>query len=37
MGRRAAQWARAYTWSRAADDLWGRVVELTRSELVACG
>jgi D-inositol-3-phosphate glycosyltransferase len=37
MGRRAADQARRYTWRRAASDLWGRVDELTRSELVACG
>ncbi len=37
MGRRAAIGAQAYTWRQAGQDLWSRVVELTRSELVACG
>lgn len=37
LGRRAAARARGYTWQRAASELWGRVGELTRSELVACG
>ncbi len=37
LGRHAARSSRAYTWRQAATDLWSRVVELTRSELVACG
>lgn len=37
LGRRAAARSRAYTWRRAGASLWSRVVELTRSELVACG
>ena len=37
MSQRAAAQARAYTWRRAGSDLWGRVVDLTQSELVACG
>ncbi|MDA8043702.1 MAG: glycosyltransferase [Actinomycetota bacterium] len=37
LGRQAARSSRAYTWRRAGLDLWARVVELTRSELVACG
>ncbi|HWE57893.1 MAG TPA: glycosyltransferase [Acidimicrobiales bacterium] len=37
MGERAAARARSYTWQRAAEDLWARVGNLTRSELVACG
>lgn len=37
LSRRAAARARTYTWSQAGTDLWSRVVELTRSELVACG
>jgi D-inositol-3-phosphate glycosyltransferase len=36
LGGRAAAWSTAYTWRRAGRDLWSRVVELTRSELVAC-
>ena len=37
LGRRAALSSRAYTWRQAGADLWSRVVELTASELVACG
>ena len=37
LGRRAASRARGYTWRRAASDLWLRIGDLTRSELVACG
>ena len=37
MGRRAAARAQGYTWRRAASDLWLRICDLTRSELVACG
>ena len=37
LGRRAAARARGYTWRRAASDLWVRICDLTRSELVACG
>jgi D-inositol-3-phosphate glycosyltransferase len=36
MGRRAAVRAASYTWQQAAVDLWSRVAELTRSDLVAC-
>jgi D-inositol-3-phosphate glycosyltransferase len=37
LGRLAARSSRAYTWRQAGLDLWARVVELTQSELVACG
>lgn len=37
MGRRAAALARTYTWQRAAGDMWARVHDLARGELVACG
>ncbi len=37
MGARAAARAGAYTWPRAAGDLWGRVAFLASSTLVACG
>ena len=36
LGVRAAARSRAYTWRRAGADLWSRVDQLTRSELVAC-
>jgi D-inositol-3-phosphate glycosyltransferase len=37
LGQRAIARSRAYTWRRAGAHLWDRVVDLTRSELVACG
>ena len=37
IGRRASSRAKAYTWRRAASQLWERVESLTGAELVACG
>ena len=37
LSQRASARARTYTWRRAGADLWSRVTELTRAELVACG
>lgn len=37
IGRRASSRAKAYTWRRAASQLWEKVETLTGAELVACG
>lgn len=37
IGRRASSKAKAYTWRRAANQLWEKVELVTGAELVACG